>query len=269
MEQEVNVERTYRPGEICPRSGQYAIVDAGGKALGPERTVVREVPFPPTPQRGQGYRLVDPTQGDATTANLDMEEGEDMNEESNGDNHTQHSRQVHALVVYYMAVLFFSFWFLFDTWSSNFALMRLIGVSGGALEDPLLRTIGFTIVGGVMGSLLYQIRVLFHFYAREKKYDPRWLGKYITGPWEGAGMAMVVLALIRGGVAVFGGSMGTDVTGASNFAAFGTGALVGFGMREVVGWLESLVKTMFAVQIREMEGGQAEDGESDISHQPD
>ena len=30
-------------------------------------------------------------------------------------------------------VLLFSFWFLFDTWSSNFTLMRLIGVSGKAL----------------------------------------------------------------------------------------------------------------------------------------
>ena len=261
------MERTYRPGETCPRSGQYAIVDAQGKALGPERTVVRDMPFPPTPQRGQGYRLVDPTRRDATAANLNMEEGEDMNEKSDKDNHTTHSRQVYAIVVYYMAVLFFSFWFLFDTWSSNFALMRLMGVSGQALEDPLLRTIGFTIVGGLMGSLLYQIRVLFHFYAREKEYDPRWLGKYITGPWEGAGMAMVVLALIRGGVAVFGGSMGTDVTGASNFAAFGTGALVGFGMRDVVGWLESLVKTMFTVQTPEPEGP-SEDGESDIQAQP-
>ena len=75
-------------------------------------------------------------------------------------------------------------------------------------------------------------------------------------------MAMVVLALIRGGVAVFGGSMGTDVTGASNFAAFGTGALVGFGMREVVGWLEGLVKTMFTTKEPEDSNGSTHDGKS-------
>ena len=80
-------------------------------------------------------------------------------------------------------------------------------------------------------------------------------------------MAMVVLSLIRGGVAVFGGSMGTDVTGASNFAAFGTGALVGFGMRDVVGWLESLVKTMFTIQGPETKKDSAEDGESDTQTQ--
>ena len=237
------MERILKPGETCPRSGQYAIVDAERKAIGQERTVVRGEPFPPTPQRGQGYLLADATRHDTTATN--------------------YSRQVHVIVVYYLVVLFFSFWFLFDTWSSNFTLMRLIGVSRQALEEPLLRTIGFTIVGGVIGSLLYQIRALFDHYARRGTYDPRWFGKYITGPWEGAGMAMVVLSLIRGGVAVFGGSMGTDVTGAGNFAAFGTGALVGFGMRDVIRWLESLVKTVFTIQAPETTDDSAKDGGSD------
>jgi len=54
--------RIYRPGEICPQSGQYAIVwIATGTRAGNERTVVRGEPFPPTPQNGQGYVLVDAT----------------------------------------------------------------------------------------------------------------------------------------------------------------------------------------------------------------
>jgi hypothetical protein len=126
-------------------------------------------------------------------------------------------------------------------------LIRWVGLKGEALVDPLLRTIGFTIIGGVLGSLLYHIRVLFFHFAQKKNYDPAWLGKYITAPWEGAGMALVVLSLIRGGVAVFGGSMGTDIKGVNNFAAFGTGALVGFGMRDVVGWLGMLISTMFTI----------------------
>jgi hypothetical protein len=47
----------YRPGEICPRSGQYVIHDSTGI----ERTVVRGEPFPPTPSKGQSYRLADPS----------------------------------------------------------------------------------------------------------------------------------------------------------------------------------------------------------------
>ncbi|MDW9463704.1 hypothetical protein GOA57_28095 [Sinorhizobium meliloti] len=51
---------TYRPGQIAPRSGQYEITGPrGGK--GPERTVTRGEPLPPTPKGGSTYRLTDPT----------------------------------------------------------------------------------------------------------------------------------------------------------------------------------------------------------------
>ncbi|MBY3163353.1 hypothetical protein HFO65_22305 [Rhizobium laguerreae] len=49
-----------RPGVEAPRSGQYQIIGPRGGA-GPERTVVRGEPLPPTPKPGSGYRLVDPT----------------------------------------------------------------------------------------------------------------------------------------------------------------------------------------------------------------
>lgn len=49
-----------RPGQSAPKSGQYQIQGPrGGK--GPERTVVRGEPLPPTPSRGSTYTLVDPT----------------------------------------------------------------------------------------------------------------------------------------------------------------------------------------------------------------
>jgi hypothetical protein len=176
---------------------------------------------------------------------IEMTDKNKSNGNSNQSPSGEYTRQIYFLIVYYLFVLAFAFWLLFDTWSSNFVLVQAIGVSGKTLEDPLLRTILFIIVGGIMGNVLYLVRQLYNHYAKLKDYDPRWFGKYITGPWEGAGMAMVVLALIRGGVAVFGGSTGTDVTAVSNFAAFGTAALVGFGMRQVVGWLEGLVRTMF------------------------
>lgn len=52
--------KTWKPGEKVPRSGQYQIVGPrGGK--GPERTVVKDEPFPPTLRRNQRYILVDRT----------------------------------------------------------------------------------------------------------------------------------------------------------------------------------------------------------------
>jgi hypothetical protein len=49
-----------KPGQSAPQSGQYQIQGSrGGK--GPERTVVRGEPLPPTPTPGSTYRLVDRT----------------------------------------------------------------------------------------------------------------------------------------------------------------------------------------------------------------
>lgn len=53
--------RIYKPGEIAPRSGQYEIIGPKGGRTGVERTVVKGEPLPPTPGRGQGYKLVDKT----------------------------------------------------------------------------------------------------------------------------------------------------------------------------------------------------------------
>lgn len=170
-----------------------------------------------------------------------------------------HFWQVNALIIYFILVILSSFWFLLDVWSGNFSLLRRFGLQGEILADPLLKTVGYTIVGAIFGSVLFQIRSLFHFYLKDAHYDPRWLGKYISAPWESAAMALVVLSLIRGGVALFGGSSGTDVTGTNNFAAFGTGALVGYGMRDVVAWLGRLVETVFVTN----ENGNGADRQDD------
>jgi len=49
-----------KPGQTAPRSGQYQqIGPKGGK--GPEVTVTKGEPLPPTPKPGTTYKLVDPT----------------------------------------------------------------------------------------------------------------------------------------------------------------------------------------------------------------
>jgi len=50
-----------KPGEKAGRSGQYEITGPRGGGTGAERTVTRGEPLPPTPEKGQRYRLVDPT----------------------------------------------------------------------------------------------------------------------------------------------------------------------------------------------------------------
>jgi hypothetical protein len=50
-----------KPGQKAPASGQYEIVSRTGKETGVERTVVRGDPLPPTPAKGQSYKLTDRT----------------------------------------------------------------------------------------------------------------------------------------------------------------------------------------------------------------
>ncbi len=53
--------KTYKPGEIVPKSSQVEIIGPRGGNTGKERTVVKNEPFPPTPKPNQTYRIVDPT----------------------------------------------------------------------------------------------------------------------------------------------------------------------------------------------------------------
>lgn len=51
----------FKPGERVPRSGQAEIVGPRGGGTGEERTVVEGEPFPPTPEPGQRFVIVDLT----------------------------------------------------------------------------------------------------------------------------------------------------------------------------------------------------------------
>jgi hypothetical protein len=62
------MQNTYKPGEKATRSGQYEIVDSNGARTGEERTVVKNEPFPPTPEQGQQYVLIDPSENNAGKA---------------------------------------------------------------------------------------------------------------------------------------------------------------------------------------------------------
>ena len=55
------MSKQHRPGQKAPASGQYEIIGSRGGRTGQERTVVKGEPLPPTPAKGQSYRMADPT----------------------------------------------------------------------------------------------------------------------------------------------------------------------------------------------------------------
>lgn len=145
-------------------------------------------------------------------------------------------RQVYALVGYYMVLL-----------TGSVALLILLILEEKSGVKPLLVLVGFVASGAIAGSVLYQIRMLFRHYINHGNFDSKWLGKYISAPFEAVALALAVLSLIQGGGVVLGGQ-NFNVTEGNSFAAFGLGALIGFGIREVVGWLGNLAKTMFPTE---------------------
>lgn len=54
-------QQLFKPGEIVPESGQYQLINADGNSAGREVTSTKGEPFPPTPESGRHYKLVDPT----------------------------------------------------------------------------------------------------------------------------------------------------------------------------------------------------------------
>lgn len=54
------MQKTFKPGETAPRSGQYITIGPRG-GRGSEITSIKGKPLPPTPLKNSGYELVDAT----------------------------------------------------------------------------------------------------------------------------------------------------------------------------------------------------------------
>lgn len=55
------MKKTFKPGEITQKSGQYEIIGPRGGATGKEITSVKGKPLPPPEKSGITYKLVDIT----------------------------------------------------------------------------------------------------------------------------------------------------------------------------------------------------------------
>ena len=156
------------------------------------------------------------------------------------------SQRLMGLVAYFLALLLLALGGLVH-------LLLLANYSSGSLE--ILRTLGFIGCGAMIGSVLHQIRVLFRRYYEGQNHEQGWLGECLSTPWESVALAAVSLSLIRGLAFLLGGYAGAgnanpvpaDVARAYGFVAFGAGALIGFGTREMASWLRNVTRAMFPI----------------------
>jgi PASTA domain-containing protein len=152
-------------------------------------------------------------------------------------------------VLYLMVMLVFYSWQLLDIGFGKNILLKIIFTNNAdSLNTALYRIIAFTVIGGGLGGTVNGIRGFIVWHSERKGFGWRFIWKYITFPLLGAILAGIVYAIVRGGVAAFGGNFtpNQDLTN-QTLAAFGIGALSGYGSHKVFRWLDSIVNRMFKI----------------------
>jgi len=152
-------------------------------------------------------------------------------------------------IVYLIAMLVFLCWLLLDMSIGQNTLLKAILPKGtDYLNSPLFWLIAYTVVGGGLGGVINGIRSFIAWHPENEAFGRRFVWKYITRPLVGFVLAAIVYAIIRGGIAAFGG----DLAPGNSFStqamwAFAIGALAGYGSHKVYKWLDSQVNKLFKI----------------------
>jgi hypothetical protein len=186
-----------------------------------------------------------------------------------------------ALTCFYLTLcLVGGLWFELDILADRLTLARLSRpivtdlISRVGLESPpaiavsievrsrlalVLLVMGAGWVGGTLSAMRslqshYGIPVDFPWDEAKQEKDrfyTAYLPRYFWGPWLGTGLALVVFALVRSGVLVFGGLPGNGndgVTFTVQLANMGLGALVGLAAKDVIEKLVLVIKDRLQVE---------------------
>lgn len=150
-------------------------------------------------------------------------------------------------ILYLIAMLLFFSWLLIDIVIGQNVLLRSVSPRHTAyLKSPIFKLIVYTVIGGGLGGVVNGIRSFIIWHAERMAFGWRFIWKYITLPLVGTILAAVVYAIVRGGLAVFGGTFESsqDIP-TQALAAFAIGALTGYGSHKVFIWLDKQVNKLF------------------------
>ncbi len=152
-------------------------------------------------------------------------------------------------ILYSIAMLIFFSWLLLDFCTDNKSLLKVLDLQDAKiLESPFFRLIAYTVIGGGLGGTINGIRSFIVWHCERKAYGWRFVWKNITLPLLGAVLAAIVYAIVRGGIAAFGGGFAlTEQREVQGFTAFAIGALAGYGSHKVFRWLDDQVNKLFKI----------------------
>ena len=152
------------------------------------------------------------------------------------------------LALYLNLSLLFWGWLLLDFSTESFNAVKWLGLKLPA--DPeyiaLLKLAFYAMIGGAIGGTVFGMQNLWK-HATEGNFEIVYAGDYIFRQFGSATLAVVIFALIRGGILT---ALGTEPTSgvatvASSFSSFAIGFLSGFGSYQVINKLDELIKQAF------------------------
>ena len=157
---------------------------------------------------------------------------------------------VPALIAVYLTVcLFLAGWLLLDVSTGEFQAFDWVGITlpEDDVYQGLLKLVCYAALGGGIGGITYGMMNLQKHTAGKYDFQAAYLGDYVFRPFAAAALAVVIYALLRGGVLTM---LGGDPTSPStsvvaSFSAFGIGFLAGFGSKQVIDRLNELIKKAF------------------------
>lgn len=148
-------------------------------------------------------------------------------------------------MLYLLVSLAFLTWLLFDTWINEHTFLAgLFNYDHERLNSAAFHLVAYTIIGGGIGAVVNGIRSCVNYcsgFDRKKKW------KYLTAPWMGATLALLVYTLIHSSIVVLGGTSTPNAGTSQVLSNFAAGALAGYGSKDVFIWLDAQVHELFKV----------------------
>lgn len=149
-----------------------------------------------------------------------------------------------ATLVWFLAVFGVATYAIAATWQEWWPYDDL-GITN--LNDA--RPAIYASVAGLLGATVYAFRGFYWAVGpqsadvRKYQYDPNWTWWYIARPLLGIFLGAFAHAIVRGGLATFGGSF--DVNSPQQAAHFALGFLAGFAATEVLAWFSDAATRIF------------------------
>jgi hypothetical protein len=134
-------------------------------------------------------------------------------------------------------------WLLFAVWSRRFLPCNL---TNSLPTGPTAKSFMYGFIGGGLGATSGEFYSFLFWHAKKRGFGWRFFWKSIFAPWIGATLALIVVALLHGGVGLLGAQFGDGHNSSQQvISMFGLGALAGFGTHDVTNWLDDLIGTVF------------------------